>query len=86
MRILTAMSAKLFTASAAALALSVTPALAQESQFDRASAQIDAQAEQLDGGHGPGLLLAILALAAIIGAVLIAAGQEGDDEDLPTSP
>lgn len=84
MRILTAMSAKLFTASAAALALSVTPALAQESQFDRAPASIE-DAEGIDG-NGPGLLLAILALAAIIGAVLIAAGQEGDDEDLPTSP
>ncbi|VVS97825.1 hypothetical protein [Erythrobacter sp. EC-HK427] len=79
------MTAKLFTTAAAAIALSATPTLAQESQFDRAPAPIDAQAEQIDD-NGPGLLLAIAALAAIIAAILIAAGQEGEDEVLPTSP
>ena len=82
------MTAKLFTTAAAAIALTATPTLAQESQFDRAPAPVS-QAEMLDdhdADNGPGLLLAILALAAIIGAILIAAGQEGDDEVLPTSP
>lgn len=78
------MSAKLFTTAAAAIALTVTPALAQESQFDRAPATVDAEAEELR--NGPGLLLGILALAAIIGAILIAAGVDDDEDDLPTSP
>ncbi|MGB3167276.1 MAG: hypothetical protein WBA68_10930 [Alteraurantiacibacter sp.] len=77
------MIAKTFTAAAAALALTATPVLAQETEIDRAPAQVDVQAEQ-DGRHGPGLLLAVLALAAIIGAIIIAVGD--DDEDLPTSP
>lgn len=79
------MTGKLFTTAAAAIALSVTPALAQQGQLDRASALVS-QSEALDDheGNGPGLLLGVLALAAIVGAVLIAAGDE--DEVLPTSP
>jgi len=76
------MIAKLLTTSAAALALSATPVLAQEASIDRLPAPVETQAEELEGGGG--IILALLAAAAIIAGIIIASG--GDDEALPTSP
>lgn len=77
------MIAKLFTTSAAVLALSATPVLAQEASIDRLPAPVEVQGEELEG-TGAGILLALLAAAAIIAGIIIASG--GDDGTLPTSP
>ena len=82
------MIVKTFTTAAAAIALTATPVMAQTAEIERNSAQIDAQAEMLqdEDRRGPGLLLGVLALAVIIAGILILAGEDGDDEDVPTSP
>jgi len=79
------MNAKTFTTAAAAIALTATPVLAQEASIDRMPAPVDAQGEQLgDEDRGPGLLLAILAVAAIAAGIYIA--LDDDEDTLPTSP
>lgn len=78
------MIAKIATTAAAALALSATPVLAQEASIDRLPAPVDAQGEQLEGGSG--ILIALLAAAAIIAGIIIAADGGTDEADLPTSP
>ncbi|GEM_PF-1468361 len=78
------MTAKLFTTVAASLALSATPVLAQEASIDRLPAPVETQAEELEGGSG--ILLALLAAAAIIAGIIAATGDSTDDSDLPTSP
>ena len=72
------------TAIAAAAALTATPVLAQTMEAPRASAQTEENAEQF-GGSGGGVIIAVLALAAIIAGIIIAV-DSNDDEDLPTSP
>lgn len=78
------MIAKIATTAAAALALSATPVLAQEASIDRLPAPVDAQGEQLEGESG--ILIALLAAAAIIAGIIIAADGGTDEADLPTSP
>lgn len=75
------MIARMFTSAAAAIALSATPVMAQDSTSSRLPAPIEAESEQLEGG---GIIIAILAAAAVITGIIIAAG--GSDENLPTSP
>lgn len=66
-------------AATAALSLAATPAIA-EAAFDRAAAPVEGESE-LEGGSG--IILAILAAAAVIAGIIIAA--DGDD-DGPVSP
>lgn len=80
------MMTRTFTTIAAAAALTATPVMAQSIDAERASAPV-AQAEQLgEEGRGPGLILALLAAAAIIAGIYIALEDEDDDGDLPVSP
>ena len=80
--------AKYLTA-AAAVSLAATPALAQAtssaSKLSVASVQraggTQADESQLAGGSG--IIIAILAAAAVIAGIIIAADSDGDD---PTSP
>lgn len=76
------MIAKTLTTAAAVIALSATPVFAQEASIDRLPAPVDAQGEQLEGQSG--LILALLAAAAIIAGIIIAA--DNGEESLPTSP
>lgn len=62
-------------------ALAATPVMAQATTVDRLPASVE-NAEEMEGG--PGILIAILAAAAIIAGIIIAA--DNDDVDLPTSP
>lgn len=66
-------------AATAALSLAATPAIA-EAAFDRAAAPVEGESE-LEGGSG--IILAILAAAAVIAGIIIAA-DDGNDE--PLSP
>ena len=77
------MMKKLFTTVAVAGAMATTPALAQDAAFDRLPAPVEG--EQLEEG-GPGIIIAILAAAAIIAGIIIATGEDNADEILPTSP
>lgn len=77
------MMKKTMTALAAATALVATPVLAQSADAQRAPAQVAQDAEQF-GARGGGLVIGLLALAAIIAGLIIALDDE--DEDLPTSP
>lgn len=79
------MIAKTFTTAAAAIALTATPVFAQEASIDRLPAPVEMQGEQLEGQSG-GLILALLAAAVIIAGIIIAAGDDTDEADLPTSP
>ncbi|KLE33797.1 hypothetical protein [Aurantiacibacter luteus] len=79
------MMKKTMTALAAASALVATPVLAQSVDATRAPAQVEQNAEQMRGGNGGGVLIGLLALAAIIAGIIIAVGGD-DNEDLPTSP
>ena len=69
------------TMALGALGLVTTPVLAQaaDAPAARESAPVES-AEQLGGSSG--IIVAILALAAIVGGIVIAT----DDEDEPTSP
>ena len=68
------------TTAIGALALVVTPLAAQAAApLARDAAPVDS-AEELAGGSG--IIVALLALAAVVGGVLIAI----EDEDEPTSP
>ena len=64
-------------AGAAALSLAAAPAIAQV-QIDRAAAPVAGESE----ATGTGIVLGVLALAAIIAGIIIAA--DGTD-DVPTS-
>ena len=64
-------------AGAAALSLAAAPAIAQV-QMDRAAAPVAGESE----ATGTGIVLGVLALAAIIAGIIIAA--DGTD-DVPTS-
>ncbi len=78
------MMKKLLTSVAVAGAMVTTPALAQDAAFDRAVAPVD-QSEELEG-FGPGLVIAILAAAAVIAGIIVATGEDNADEQLPSSP
>jgi hypothetical protein len=69
------------TMALGALGLVTTPVLAQaaDAPAAREGAPVES-AEQIGGGSG--ILVAVLALAAIVGGILIAV----DDADEPTSP
>jgi hypothetical protein len=71
------MKARNILAGAAALTLAAAPAIA-EVNLDRAAAPVAGESE----ATGTGIVLGILALAAIIAGIVIAA-QGGDD--VPTS-
>ena len=71
------MKARNILAGAAALTLAAAPAIA-EVKLDRAAAPVAGESE----ATGTGIVLGILALAAIIAGIVIAA-QGGDD--VPTS-
>ncbi len=72
------MKSRLILASAAALTLAAAPTMAQV-QLDRATAPV----EDASAANGTGIIVGILALAAIIAGIVIAA--KGGDE-VPTSP
>ncbi|MEO1045614.1 MAG: hypothetical protein AAFX04_09265 [Pseudomonadota bacterium] len=80
------MKLRAITATAAALALTTTPVLAQANQAE--SAEVSRSVEkansksELEGGTG--IIVAIIAAAGIIGGIIIAA--DNDDDDAPTSP
>ncbi len=73
------MMTKFLATTAVSLALIATPVVAQATTADRASAPVGATSE-LEGGSG--IILAILAAAAIIAGIIIAADNE---DDVPTS-
>ena len=77
------MQLRKLAAAGAAFGLVATPIVAQASPaaVDRVGAPIDA-AEEIGGGTS-GLVIAILALAAVIAGIVIAVD---DDEDEPVSP
>lgn len=78
------MMKRMFTTVAAAAALTATPVMAQSIEIERAPASVEQDAEQF-GASGGGIIIAVLALAAIIAGIVIAVDGE-EDGDLPTSP
>lgn len=68
------------TAALGAMGLVTTPMLAQAA--DAPAAREGAPVESAEEMGGSGIVLAILALAAIVGGIVIAV----DDEDDPVSP
>ncbi|MEZ5708150.1 MAG: hypothetical protein R3E02_02045 [Blastomonas sp.] len=73
-------------AALAAISISSTPVLAQSAQSDNAPVERESasQKEANEGrGGSTGIILAILAAAAIIGGVAVAAGNK---DDSPASP
>ncbi|MEE4536876.1 MAG: hypothetical protein V2J51_00095 [Erythrobacter sp.] len=68
----------------AAVSLAVSPAIA-EASFDRSVAPLDGESQLGGDGDGAGVIIGLLAAAAIIGGIVIAAGV-GDDEDDAISP
>lgn len=64
----------------AAVSLAASPAIA-EAAFDRSTAPVEGES-QLEGEGG--ILIAVLAAAAIIGGIIIIAGSNGTET--PTSP
>lgn len=67
----------------AAVSLAASPAIA-EAAFQRSAAPVEGES-QLDGDGG--VLIGILAAAAIIAGIIILVGNNGTDGDeLPTSP
>ncbi|MDE1466994.1 hypothetical protein [Aurantiacibacter sp. D1-12] len=77
------MMKKLLTTVAVAGAMVTTPALAQDAAFDRLPAPVE-QGEELEGEAG--LIIALLAAAAVIAGIIIATGTDNADEQLPASP
>lgn len=76
-----------FPVAMAAFAMAASPALAQASQnapvsntVSRAAAAVD---EESNANRGSGVILGVLAAAAIIGGIVIAAGNK---DDTPASP
>tara|TARA_Y100000815_G_scaffold89593_1_gene78447 strand:- start:325 stop:564 length:240 start_codon:yes stop_codon:yes gene_type:complete len=74
----TKMKARNILAGVAALTLAAAPAIA-EGQMDRASAPVAGESD----GIGSGVILGVLAIAAIIAGIVIAADN---GEEFPTSP
>lgn len=72
------MKIRTLAAAAAVLSLATAPAIAEIS-LDRTPAPVEGESEV---GGGSGLLIAILAGAAVIAGIVIAA----DDDDAPVSP
>ena len=72
------MKARNILAATAALTLAAAPAIAQ-SQIDRASAPVAGESEAI----GSGVILGVLALAAIIAGIVVAADSS---EEFPASP
>ena len=70
-------------AATAAVSLAASPALAQSANADRAAAPVADANELGDDAGGAGIILAILAAAAIIAGIIIAGDNE---DDVPTSP
>ncbi len=77
------MTKKLISSLAAATALLATPVLAQATDSIRAPASTERDTEQMEG-NGAGIIIAILAAAAVIAGIIVA--FDDDDVDLPTSP
>ncbi|MCG6120809.1 MAG: hypothetical protein MEP44_09210 [Blastomonas sp.] len=73
------MKNRIAAAALAALAITATPVLAQASA-QRVSAT---SAEDSEAEGGTGIIIGVLAAAAVIGGIVIAADQ---DSDTPTSP
>ena len=78
------MRTRIFTAIAAAAALTATPVMAQSIDAERAAAPVQ-ESEQFGDDNNGGFIMALLALAVIIAGIVIALDGE-DDETLPTSP
>ena len=72
------MKIRTIAATAAVLSLATAPAIAEVS-LDRTSAPVEGESEF---GQSSGLLLAVLAAAAVIAGIVIA--SDGDDD--PVSP
>ena len=72
------MKARNILAGVAALTLAAAPAIA-EGQMDRASTPVAGESD----GIGSGVILGVLAIAAIIAGIVIAADN---GEEFPTSP
>lgn len=70
-------------AAAAALALTAAPAMAQATSADSVQ-RIGASASDENELAGSNILFGVLAVAAIIGAIIVIA--DGDDEDEAVSP
>lgn len=67
----------------AAVSLAASPAIA-EAAFDRSSAPVEGESE-MKGASG--VLIGILAAAALIGGIIVIASDNGTSgDDLPTSP
>ncbi|MDM7956560.1 hypothetical protein [Blastomonas sp.] len=73
------MKNRIAAAALAALAITATPVLAQAGA-ERISA-VSAEENEAEGGTG--IIIGVLAAAAVIGGIVIAADQ---DSDTPTSP
>ena len=77
------MTPKKIAAALAATGLLASPVLAQTAETLRAPSPVQ-DSEELEG-EGTGIILALLAAAAVIAGIIIATGDSGTD-DLPTSP
>lgn len=76
------MKSRNLLAATAALSLAASPALAQTSaNVDRISAPVAQDESDLEGGSG--ILIALLAAAAVIAGIIIA--SDGSDDDVPVS-
>jgi hypothetical protein len=66
-------------AATAALSMAASPAIAQSApSVDRAAAPVAGESEMGGDADGTGIILAILAVAAVVAGIVIAVG---DDED-----
>ena len=70
-------------AATAVASLAVSPALAQAPAADRASAPVAGESQFGGDGDGAGIIIALLAAAAIIAGIIIAADNK---DDTPVSP
>ncbi|MEM1132813.1 MAG: hypothetical protein AAGH53_07745 [Pseudomonadota bacterium] len=79
------MKFRALAATAAALAMTTTPVLAQATQSAPVSRTAEASDSESELEGSTGIIVGILAAAAVIGGIIIAADND-DDDDLPTSP